>query len=196
MSQRQIAQVAAKAAEAKAQRLKEEANEATFRADEFDAKCRAAIQSAASSYDKFMHASRCESDLQKTNASMESKLDEMRNEVARREDIARDEETAKQRLESARGVRARSARISIKSLSHVFTRMSLKTLKTHVFHSFVAQENYSNTNARTQALSKAKTELESWREQHSRSETAERELRKRTWLFQSNHFSYFHENVT
>ena len=146
MSQRQIAQVAAKAAEAKAQRLKEEANEATFRADEFDAKCRAAIQSAASSYDKFMHASRCESDLQRKNASMESKLDEMRNEVARREDIARDEETAKQRLESA--------------------------------------------------LSKAKTELESWREQHSRSESAERELRKRTWLFQSNHFSCFHENVT
>ena len=41
----------------KAQRLKEEANEATVRADEFDAKCRAAIQSAASSYDKFMHDS-------------------------------------------------------------------------------------------------------------------------------------------
>ena len=41
-----------------------------------------------------------------TNASMESKLDEMRDEVARREDMVRDEETAKQRLESARGVRA------------------------------------------------------------------------------------------
>ena len=95
----------------------------------------------------------------------------MRDEVARREDMVRDEETAKQRLESARGASSEARDFSIKSLSHVFTRMSLKTLKTHVFHSFVAQENYSNTNARTQALSKAKTELESWRDQHSRSET-------------------------
>ena len=39
---------------------------------------------------------------------------------------------------------------------------------------------------RTQALSKAKTELVSWREQHSRSETAERELRKRVEELQSN----------
>lgn len=94
MSQRQIAQVAAKAAEAKTQRLKEEANEATTRANELDAKCRAAIKSAASSYDKFMHASKCESDLQRANGVM-------RDEVARREDMVRDEETAKERLESA-----------------------------------------------------------------------------------------------
>ena len=48
-----------------------------------------------------------------------------------------------------RSVRARSARISIKSLYPVVTRSSLKTLKTHPYHSFVAQEIYSNTNAQT-----------------------------------------------
>ena len=101
---------------------------------------------------------------------MESKLDEMRDEVVRREDMVRDEETAKQRFESARKVRARSENFN-QITFHVFNRipphLKLVTIR--------GTQNYSNTNARTQHCQKRVGE----REQHSRSETAERELRKR-----------------
>jgi len=98
MSQRQIAHVAAKAAEAKTQKLKEEANEASTRADECDAKCRAAIKSSASTYDKFMHVSRRESDLQRANTKMEMELDAMRE---KENEMTRDDNIAKQRLKMA-----------------------------------------------------------------------------------------------
>lgn len=98
MSQRQIAQVAANAAETKIERMREEASEANTRAEEFDAKCKQALKSASSSYEKFIHVSKSNSNILEENVEFKKEIDVMREVERKYKDVSLKDELVREEL--------------------------------------------------------------------------------------------------